>query len=139
MTEADCDWAGRQARVVISGAGRESSEARKAKTRKPTTMLETRRKDRHREDRDLALAASGLEIGATVWYWYRHQDKAPRWVIGTVTGAGSKDGYPVIDVALTDPTLPSHYHGFVKWGYGWAVRPWSDERPGAPEPEEMYP
>lgn len=91
------------------------------------------------EDRERALAMQGLEIGSTVWYWYRHQDQAPRWVSGTVVGAGSKDGYPVFDVALTDPTLPVHYQGFVKWGYGWAVRAWSEQEAGAPAPEEVYP
>jgi len=89
----------------------------------------TRHRQRHREDREQALEALGLEIGDPVWYWYRHQDHEPRWVAGTVAGAGGKDGRPVIDVELTGPTLPEHYRGFVKWGHGWAVRPWSEQPP----------
>lgn len=102
-------------------------------------MIEARRRQWDAEAQARALAMLELELGDPVWYWYRAQGAAPRWVAGTVAGAGGKDGAPVVDVRLTDTTLPEPYQGFVKWGYGWAVRPWSEDRPDPPDPGEMYP
>ncbi len=44
-------------------------------------MLGKRRKRKHLEDRERALEMKGLEIGAKVWYWYRHQVEALRLMV----------------------------------------------------------
>jgi len=102
-------------------------------------MTESLAAYRARHQRDLALEVLGLEIGDRVWYWNWPQGEDPQWVEAVVFGAGGKDGHPVVDVKLIDQDLPEHYIGFRKWGYGWAVTPWTEERPDPPKEEEKYP
>jgi hypothetical protein len=99
-------------------------------------------REKHAEQqRDAAFKELGLEMGQRVWYWNQHQDIPSQWVTAYVCGGGGKDGYPVIDVEIEDAEgwLPDYYRGFGKWGYGWQIRPYTEERPDPPTNEEMYP
>lgn len=88
-----------------------------------------------------ALDVLGLEVGQRVWYWNKHQDIESQWITGHVFGGGSKDGYATVDVAIEDAegVLPENYRGFVKWGYGWQVKPYTEQKPPDPDLSEVWP
>jgi hypothetical protein len=94
-----------------------------------------------KEASEKALKILDLEIGDRVWYWNSHQDRGQAWITAHVVSGASKDGYATVNVKLEDAEglLPDCYEGFVKWGYGWQVEPYSDEKPTPPDKSEVWP